>query len=135
MVIASRVWVVLCFAVLVGCGPKSVEISGTVKFDGKPVPRGRIFFNPDAAKGNEGTQGFAEIRDGIYDTRLKGQGAWGGPTIVVIKGNDGSENFRPLFLEYQEAVDLPKETCVRDFNVPASAAKGLPKPPPANWRP
>ena len=120
---------------LVGCGPTSAEISGTVTFDGKPIPRGRIYFSPDAARNNDGPQGFAEIRDGKYDTRLNGRGASGGPTIVRIEGTDGAAMPVSLFVEYLEPIDLPKETCVRDFNVPASAAKGLPKPPPPNWRP
>jgi hypothetical protein len=124
-----------CLAVA-GCGgPSAVEVSGEITFDGKPLPAGRIYFNPDVTKGNDGPQGYAEIRDGKYDTRNGGRGAWGGPTIAVIQGYDGSKGPTPgwlgnrLFREYQEAIDLPKEPCTRNFTVPASAASDLPKAP------
>src|SRR5204862_378695 len=68
----------------VGCGESRVEVSGEVTFDGKPVPAGRIYFNPDFTKGNDGPQGYADIKDGKFDTRNKGKGACGGPTIAVI---------------------------------------------------
>lgn len=121
---------------LAGCGsraPQTFDIWGEVTFDGKPLPAGRIYFNPDLAKKNDGPQGYAIIRDGRYDTRLDGSGACGGPTVVLIQGYDGGKDAGPgtmgnlLFKEFSQAVDLPKESGKHDFAVPASAAKDLPK--------
>lgn len=114
------------FIAVSGCGgPKSVEVSGNVTFDGKPLPSGRIYFNPDYTKGPDGPQGYAEIKDGKFDTRNGGKGAFGGPTIVVIKA-------LPHFKEYQEAIDLPNEPTKRNFDVPASAGASNPLKPPDN---
>jgi hypothetical protein len=122
----------------VGCGGSQlVEVSGEVTFDGKPVPAGRIYFTTDTTKGNDGPQGFAEIHDGKFDTRKNGRGAWGGPTVVSIKGFDGNMEGagnavgRPLFKEHKVSIDLPRESCTQNFTVPAAAAKDLPKTPPS----
>src|SRR5579859_2435068 len=133
---ATRALIMAGCVALVGCGgarPQAVEVWGEIIFDGKPLPAGRIYFNPDFSKGNDGPQGYAIIQDGKFDTRKGGAGAHGGPTIVIIQGYDGSKDpasgtmGNPLFTEFQIAVDLPKESCQRDFEVPASAAKDLPK--------
>jgi len=126
---------IACLLVL-GCGePKRVDVSGDVTFDGKPLPAGRIYFDPDFAKGNDGVQGYAEIKDGKYDTRKGGKGACGGATIVKIEGYQAGTGEKPgfvgpkLFNEYQTTTELPLESCTRDFTVPASAAEGLKKQP------
>lgn len=56
---------------LAGCGKEPanvVHVSGTVTFDGKPVPLGMIVFEPDPSKSNSGRQGHADIKDGKFDT-------------------------------------------------------------------
>jgi len=117
----------LACCLALGCGSKLHHVSGTVTFKGKPVPQGKIYFSPDGSKGNKGAAGFADIKDGAYDTKAKGgQGTIGGPVIVTIQGSDGS---KALFVEYKTPVDLPKEGTTKDFDVPESAAKGLPKDP------
>src|SRR4051812_35596899 len=91
--------------VAAGCGTSSSgphHLSGKVTFDGKAVPAGRIFFLPDAAKKNSGQGGFAEIKDGAFDTRTKGAPTPGGALVVRIDGFDGktsATNFvgQPLF--------------------------------------
>lgn len=121
--------------VVAGCnnGPKRVEVSGDVSFDGKPLPAGRIFFNPDFTKGNDGPQGYAEIKNGKYNTRSSGKGACGGATVVKIEGYEAGAGDKPgfvgakLFNEYETKLDLPLETCTRNFDVPASAAANLKK--------
>ena len=65
---------------LMGCGsaedtPERYQISGTVSFDGKPVPTGEIVINPDA--GNTGEGSYAVIKNGKYET-APGQGVSGG---------------------------------------------------------
>jgi hypothetical protein len=113
------------------------EVSGKVTFDGRPIPAGRIYFNPDLARGNDGPQGYADIRAGHFDTRQGGKGAPAGAVIVRIEGFDGkggAKSFgKPLFVAYQIEVELPREPCTRAFEVPASAARNLPRdtaPPP-----
>src|SRR5262245_37199905 len=114
-----------------GCAksvPDACHLSGKVTFNGQPLPRGRIFFLPDTTKGNSGPGGFAEIKDGNYDTRNKGSATPGGPLIVRVDGFDGnmtSSNLvgQPLFLSYEVRVEVPRDSATRDFNVPAAAAQ------------
>jgi hypothetical protein len=110
--------------VLAGCGgEKSYHLSGTVSFQGKPVPAGHIVFEPDASAGNSGPAAFAKIKDGHYDTRiLDGRGTVGGPHLVLIHGRDGIPrgellNGLPLFRDYNTKVDLPKANGKQDFEV------------------
>ena len=119
-------------------GPERFGVSGTVTFDGKPVPHGTIIFSPDPSKQNSGPQGMAEIKDGAFDTTKDGKGMVGGPHVVSISGferapQSADDAPRPLFLEHTAKVDLPKELSTHTFDVPKSAAKNLPKdmgPPP-----
>jgi len=121
---------VLAFAMLpaamLGCGGQKVyNLSGTVTFQGRPVPAGQIVFEPDASAGNIGQAAFAKIKDGRYDTRIDGSGALGGPHLVRIHGRDGIPrgellNGLPLFRrDYETKVDLPKADAKQDFEVPA----------------
>ena len=52
-----------------GQGTDRFDVSGTVTFNGQPVPAGQVVFSPDLSKGNDGPQGYAEIHGGRYDTR------------------------------------------------------------------
>ncbi len=116
-----------------GCGtggPTTFDVKGTVTFDGKPVPAGRIDFFPDLAKNNDGPQGFAFIKNGVFDTRLGGQGHTGGPVIIRIEGFDGKSDDprflgNPIFVAHQIHRDMPKEATTEALEVPASAAVGL----------
>jgi hypothetical protein len=120
-----------------GCGgDKTYRVSGKVTFKGNPVPAGQIYFIPDGAKGNSGATGFARIKDGTYDTDAEGgRGSAGGPMIIAIEGLDpstapakadpsGEVTATVLFARYEVNEDLPKEATTKDFEVPASAAKG-----------
>lgn len=101
-----------------GCGaggPQRTDLSGNVTYQGEPVAAGKIYFTPDAARGNSGPGSFAEIREGRYAT-TPGHGIVGGAYRVRIVGYDtppagegeagGGE---PLFAPRQIEVDLPKE--------------------------
>jgi hypothetical protein len=111
--------------VLAGCGddgPRRYDVSGTVAYNGQPLPAGQIFFDPDAAKGHDGPQGYALIKDGRYNTAETDQGPIGGPHIVRIEGYDGKPGEelplgRPLFNDFQQSVDLPQEDTKLDFVV------------------
>lgn len=112
-------------------------MAGAVTFDGQPVPVGTITFVPTS--GNTGPGGSAAIQAGRYDTATGGKGPTGGPHVAIITGFDGKTvggieqvlEGSPLFIDYREEVDLPREKTVRDFEVPGSARlRPAPPPPP-----
>ncbi|HWL08387.1 MAG TPA: hypothetical protein VNQ76_08285 [Planctomicrobium sp.] len=108
-------------------GPERFQVSGIVKFDGEPLPFGTIVFEPDSSKGNSGPQGFAEIKNGVYDTGLRdGRGSTGGPMVISIQGKteevvtEGSTG-RFLFQDFHMEKDLPKEKTTLDIDIPKEA--------------
>jgi hypothetical protein len=131
------VWLVL-FSVLsvycVGCGSdEGYRVSGKINFKGQPVPAGKIYFTPDGTKGNKGPTGFADIKDGLYDTGSTGRGAPAGPVIIAIEGIDPSKpppkadsdvTATVLFPRYEITAELPSSSSTKDIDVPESAAKG-----------
>lgn len=127
----------LMISLLVGCGSQGgYRVSGTVTFQGKPVPAGKIYFMPDSSKGSTGATGYADIREGKYDTSLEGgMGAPAGPVIVAIEGTDpsaaastkeasGEVTIKLLFARYETPAEIPKSASTKDIEVPAEAAKG-----------
>jgi hypothetical protein len=130
---------VACLAL--GCGGDGTyRVSGKVTFKGQPVPAGKIYFMPDGSKGNTGPTGFADIKDGSYDTAATGgRGAPAGPVIIAVEGIDpsgpppkadpsGDVTTKVLFPRYELTADLPKSSSTKDIEVPAEAAKGPSKP-------
>ena len=121
--------------VLAGCGSSDssrFDLSGTVTYDGKPVPVGYMVFASDSAAGNAGPGAQADIRDGKFSTPT-GRGTIGGPHVVSIFGFDGkpyqmaedgeappmiNPMGKPLFETVTMKVDLPEETAVHDFAIP-----------------
>jgi len=131
---------VLCCCLVAGCGgEKTYRVSGKVTFKGKPLPAGRIIFLPDGSKGNKGSEGYADIKDGAYDTANPGgKGAVAGPMTVRIEAWDPAKKVdKPeksalgsvpsLFPPYQTTADLPNADSTKDFDVPAEAVNGPPK--------
>jgi len=112
-------------AFTIGCGPGGpprYDISGSITYNGKPVPGGRIVFEPDREQNNHGPASYAVIKDGHYATD-SGKGPVGGPHIVRIMGRDGVSTFESphgttIFPEYRTKVDLPREDTGKDFEVP-----------------
>lgn len=107
-------------------GPPRFAVSGQVTFAGKPVPAGRIVFEPDTAAGNSGPAGYGNIVAGRFSTYPR-MGAVGGPHVVRISGFDGVPSGELvegelLFAEYTTKVELPAKAVSLDFDVP--------KPPP-----
>jgi len=120
-----------------GCGDgKAYRFQGKVTFKNQSIVAGKIYFNPDTSKGNTGPSGFADIKDGAYDTSATGgRGYGGGPTIIAIEGFDpsakgakdkgdtsGETTIKALFPRYEFTMDLPKEGQTKDFDVPGDAA-------------
>ncbi|MEZ6140660.1 MAG: hypothetical protein R3B84_08820 [Zavarzinella sp.] len=122
-----------CALSLLGCGGgggSTYDVTGMVTFQGKPVPKGFITFEPDTAKGNTGPGGGATIVNGKFKTD-KGKGVVGGPYIVKIVGYDGIvanqsgeelTDGKPLFAPYVTNFDFPKEDSDQKFEVPDSQA-------------
>jgi len=115
--------------VFTGCGgddgPQKYNYSGTVTYDGKPIPKGDISFEPSG--GNQGPGAMAKIVDGKYET-APGKGLISGPHKVIIAGWDGIpyeeegekvEDGRELFFpNYETTFDVPEEDGEKSFNVP-----------------
>ncbi|MEW4452425.1 hypothetical protein AB1L30_07035 [Bremerella sp. JC817] len=121
-----------------GCGGSSpsataFHVSGTVQFDGQPLPAGKIYFTPDSSQGNQGPQGVAQIVDGQYDTSESRFGVVGGPYIVRIDGYDGVQpandedglfpDGQVVFRDYEVKLTFPQENHVEDIQIPAAAGK------------
>jgi hypothetical protein len=115
---SSKLWAAgtfLAALAVIGCSSeeKLYDVSGTVTFEGKPIPKGLIFFDPDSTKGETGPQGFANIVDGKFSTTPEGKGVRGGSYVVRVNGYDGKEAAEApfgqyLFPEHEEKRDLPK---------------------------
>lgn len=121
---------------LAGCGAGGsdvtlYDVSGTVSYNGKPVPFGSVLFIADADEGNTGPQGVAEINDGKFNTAQAGRGVVGGAYKVIIKGrsvqgsaeDDEGQSPAPLFAAYQTAVVFPEENTVQEFEVVGRRSK------------
>ncbi len=135
--------VLLCLFAL-GCGGDGTNrVTGTVTFKGAPVPAGKIYFIPDASKGNTGPTGFADIKDGKYDTGIKGsRGSVAGPVVIAIEGTDPNAKPEPkkgeevsaeatvklLFARHEVHAEMPNSSSTKDIEVPAEAAKGPVEP-------
>jgi len=134
-----RIAPLMFVAMAIGCGKEGNRVSGKITFNGQPVPAGKIYFTPDTAKGNSGAAGYANIVNGVYDTKIEGgKGVISGPMVVIIEGIDpkppasvsgaGSEDITStvLFARYETQLDLAEGESTHDIEVPADAAK-MPK--------
>jgi hypothetical protein len=119
----------MCCVLALGCarGPQTYHVSGQVTFQGQPLPRGVIFFDPDPKRQNTGPQGYAYIKDGRFDTSQEdGRGVVGGAYIARIDGFDGKPGAElpfgsVLFTQFQQSLELPAAgPAVQDFEVPES---------------
>jgi hypothetical protein len=123
-------------ALFTGCGDSKLShVAGKVTFDGRPVPAGKVYILPDGSKGNSGATGFADIKDGTYDTKLAGgQAAAPGPVIFAVEGIDPvpPPNAAPdvtttvLFPRFEQNGELPPAASTKDIEVPLSAATVAP---------
>lgn len=120
---------------MAGCGKNTgSRVHGTIVYEGKPIPGGKIYFEPDAGKGNTGPSGFADIVNGHYDTsEAGGQNVHPGPTILTVQGTapltevDRQKNpditHRLLFQDHSESIDVPSQGLQHDIVVPATSPK------------
>ena len=115
----------LTCCIYLGCGNDQIlryHVSGTVTFNGQPVPGGLVLLNPDVAAGNRGIQGIAEIHDGAFDTAARGKGITGGKYELKIRGFTADAAPRVLFSEYTVKIDLPQEDSHQSIEIPPEAA-------------
>ena len=88
----------------------------------------------DVSDGNDGTQGYAEIKDGTFDTSNSGKGITGGAYVARLRGfvpAQGDTPARMLFREYKQSIQLPTADSRQEIAVPASArakSEALPDP-------
>jgi len=123
----SACQVVLVLILMSGCGGDPFErskMTGTVTFEGKPVPFGEVLFSPDSKRGNSGPSVVAPIApDGTYQTQDQ-KGAIPGPTIATITGFAGTPDSvkggggpRILVDNHVVEIDVPKKSGVFDFHL------------------
>jgi hypothetical protein len=119
LLIAALCLSIACF----GCqkGEKLYRVAGTVTHDGKPIPKGLIFFDPQG----DGPSGFANIVAGKYDTTEQGGGIRGGSYNVRVNGFNGIPGpdapfGQALFPEYTGTKELPQEDSTYDLDIPKS---------------
>ncbi|MFI4876252.1 MAG: hypothetical protein ACIALR_12965 [Blastopirellula sp. JB062] len=121
----------LLFAVAAFCGcgiptdgPGVYEVSGSITYQGQPLPQGEIIFAPDAAAGNQGPASVAYIQDGKFTTQ-PGKGLIGGAYKIEIDGYqtkaeldvDGESIVEPLFRTYVTKHEFPRENSTFDHDV------------------
>jgi hypothetical protein len=70
-------WILLT----VGCGQKSVTVSGTITWDGKPAESGTISFGPVSGAG---ASFGGEIKDGKYRVKGAAKTAHGKTTATIV---------------------------------------------------
>jgi len=97
---------------LAGCGSDLSEVTGTVEYNGKPLPRGVIWFDPAPDHPDRPPQGFAYITDGKFTSMENGRGVRSGAYTVRVEGFDGKPGNelplgKPLFTKFQTKQDLP----------------------------
>ena len=88
-------WGVAATVVILGCGDDSglaqrYKVSGTVKYKGEPVKKGKIAFEPVNPPLPQGRHASGSIENGYYTltTATDGDGALSGEYNVVISSSD-----------------------------------------------
>ncbi len=125
--------VVFQLILLPGCGDSgtrqanSMHVTGKATFRGQPIKLGLIVFEPDPSQGGSGTQGFAAIRDGEFNTQKPGgQAVAIGPCIIRVTGGDGVgiDAFTPfgnmMFDEFTTKMVMDTDNGELSIEVPAS---------------
>jgi hypothetical protein len=105
------VWCLIFACLVVGCGgPRRVQVTGTVRFNGKPLPDGRVsFFSPDnqvesAFLESDGTYKMVRAVTGLNKVTVQTPGRPPGPPYDVPKKGGLLHTERPA----SQNVPLPK---------------------------
>ncbi|QDU38534.1 hypothetical protein Mal4_28630 [Maioricimonas rarisocia] len=108
---------------LVGCtgsGIATGDMSGTVTFNGEPVPYGTIEFHPASESENPGPTVSTEIHNGTFDTAESGTAVVRGPLEIRITAYPSepadledetaeAEVVEPYFVGYTVEMDYTAE--------------------------
>lgn len=132
--------VTVCASLLVatGCNQERREVvAGTVTYQGIPVPRGTVYFEP--SDGAVGPMGTAEIVDGRFRTD-EGKGPFAGRLLVRVEfwlattnpptpsspvPDDGNGKSNAWLTTYQSTVDIaPGGNTECAIDIPASVKPG-----------
>jgi hypothetical protein len=113
-----------------GCSqkPEMAQVSGTVTFQGKPVPAGWISFTPEPGKGSVRV---CMIRDGVFDSsREADPGIHPGKNLIKIAGFDGNKipmwgQGKQIFNPVDDEFTVPKGTTTKEFVIPEAAGKNV----------
>jgi hypothetical protein len=123
-------------AALTGCGKEAFqrhEVSGTVTYQGAPVERGMIIFEPKESVGRQAPTCYVVIRDGAFRSPRDESPAPGQYRARVfgldvanmpeqVPGDEDNEGAPPLFPEYVFDVEIPPPNGRLDIEVPDEAA-------------
>lgn len=111
-----------------GCGGDKLgrhAVSGTITFQGKPVPKGFVRFIPDSSKGTRGPGGGASIKNGKFQAPAK-KGVVAGAYLIEIDGLDGVpakeggedlQDGKALFPMVRVEHEFPNKDSVWDYDV------------------
>lgn len=123
----GAVFVVVMF--VSGCGGSAnshqFTVSGTVLLDGKPVPAGRIYIEPDSTQKTFGPGVTAKIVNGKFRTPEEKRVA-GGQYRVRIVAFDGvttieaTEGSALMSSAFETEISLSESSSIQNFNIPAS---------------
>jgi len=131
----------LVAAISGGCGNgdrfQRTIVTGTITYDGQPIPKGAIWFVPTESVGNQAPTGFARIEDGRFATERAKSPITGRYTIKVT-GFDGAEptaaekaellssDFlgHAIFPEYVQEAEIAADEMTLDLDVPKTRKKG-----------
>ncbi len=123
---------IVLVAMMAGCAGGDTQdryqVSGAVKYDGKPVNFGEVLFTPDATLGNSGAQGIATISNGRYDTKgSRAPGVAAGPVVVRVTALADANG--KLICEYEFKMEIQKSSNQHDIDIPVTAGKSAPPSP------
>ncbi|QDV10521.1 hypothetical protein CA51_03700 [Rosistilla oblonga] len=132
---AATLLLIPSLTALVGCGtsdagPGKYSVTGTVTFEGQPLPEGEILFAPDTASGNKGPASVAYVKDGKFSTQ-PGMGLVGGAYTLEVTGfqtkaemdQDGEPIVEPLFDTFVTKHEFEHQDSTYDFAVEPSEKK------------
>lgn len=123
----SVVFIIVMF--VSGCGgwanSQRFIVSGTVLLDGKPVPAGRIYIEPDSTQQTFGPGITAKIMNGKFRTPEEKRIAGGHyrvrivafDGIATIEATEGSALMNSAF---ETEITLSESSSIQNFNIPAS---------------
>lgn len=124
---ARTVFLAVMVLGLLGCGGSGIEkiqVSGTVTYQGQPIPYGKVMFQPDRTQGNFGPMGVALIENGRFESRSD-RGIVPGALKVTVYGHNGKNRdpeYRPygdpMFEPYTTTLNLTETTEEEIIDVP-----------------